>query len=80
MAGNQGDKMKESLKKEFPIGEEFLFIHSFPATTVSIVKILRYHTDNDQFYIRKESGGSDSTTADFLCPITGKIKELKCQE
>lgn len=63
------------IKKEFPIGEEFLFIHSFPATFVSVVKILGYWGDGKHVYFRKETGGSDSTTAEFLCPIDGRIKQ-----
>lgn len=61
---------------EFPIGQDFLYIHSFPVHKITIVSILGYWDDGKHIYIKKESGGSDSTTAGFLCPITGKLKEL----
>ena len=68
------------IEKEFPVGEKFIFVHSFPASSVSIVEILGYRDDGRHIYFRKESGGSDSTVADFLCPITGKIKEMLDKE
>jgi len=65
----------DRIREEFPVDKEFLFIHSFPASYVSVVKILGYWDDGEHIYFRKEEGGSDSTTADFLCPIEGRIKE-----
>ena len=55
-----------NIKKEFPIGEKFLFVHSFPASFVSIVEILGYGDDDKHIYFRKETGGSESTTSAFL--------------